>query len=171
MDFEDRPIQRQGHHQAHVDEITLQTADDFQYGVGGAFDIGPSDGIGSNDFNDFDLGIDWEGDPKHQSDQMSVGESIGVGREAPVGLDSLDPDVAFGDHIFAHNMDALSHRSKSRELSVHPFDHPMDDLPEASGFDLSDIGIGFGDVPFLEEPEKGLGQAHPSRACESYLWR
>ena len=53
IDFEDREVQPRGHHMARQADITLTTADDLQYGVddgGYGFDIGPSDGIGSQDY-------------------------------------------------------------------------------------------------------------------------
>ena len=169
MDFEDRPLQRQGHHQAHVDDITLRTADDFQLGVGHAFEIGPSDGIGSQDFNDLDLGIDWDGEPKNdvndKSDLMSVDGSVGVGRDAYIGRDSLEPGFLQG-HGYGADLDVFSHKSKSKDVSEAPFDIPMDiDIP-GLGVDLTDFGVGFGDLPPLEDGEKTPGATRSmSRAC------
>ncbi|KAF9481568.1 hypothetical protein BDN70DRAFT_854995 [Pholiota conissans] len=144
MDFEDRPVQKQGHHQAHIDDITLRTADDFtQFGANDPFEIGPSDGIGSQDFNDFDLGINWGDEQNEKSEQMSVDGSVGVGRDANVHRDSLGPDM-FGDQGL--DLDVLSHRSKSRDVSEQPFGAAMDvdPFPEV---DLGDLGIGFDDIP------------------------
>ncbi|KAF9529330.1 Rec8 like protein-domain-containing protein [Crepidotus variabilis] len=170
MDFEDRPIQRQGHHQAHVDDITLRIADDFQLGARDAFEIGPSDGIESNDFNGIDIDFDWGGEAIGQSGQGSVDGSVGVGRDAPIGLDSMGPDIAFSEHGFGPEFDALSYRSKSREASAPPFDLPMDiDLPEAGDFNLEDIGIGFDDIPPLDEREKTPGQTRSSSRASSPL--
>jgi cohesin complex subunit SCC1 len=173
MDFDDRPLQRQGHHQAHVDDITLRTADDFQLGsVEDAFDIGPSDGIGSQDFNDLDLGIDWDGEPRNEpndrSDMMSVDGSIGVGRDAQIGRDSLEPGHILGNGYGAE-LDAFSQREKSREVSEVPFGMDMN-LDPPDGVDLTVLGVGFDDIPLAEESVPPL-DAIPtlSRACE-YLF-
>ncbi|CAA7259293.1 unnamed protein product [Cyclocybe aegerita] len=161
MDFEDRPLQRQGHHQAHVDDITLRTADDFQFGENDPFDIGPSDGIGSQDFNDLDLGINWDdegaraSEPNAKSDMMSVDGSVGVGRDAQI-RDSIGPDFLGGDP-FGGDFDAFSHRSKSRDPSEQPFGDAMDidPLPEV---DLGDLGIGFDDLPPVDPHERTPSQ-------------
>jgi cohesin complex subunit SCC1 len=164
VDFEDRPLQNQRQHQAHVDDITLRTADDFQLGVGDAFNIGPSDGIGSQDFNDLDLGIDWDGEPNNSAngneDLMSVGGSVGVGRDAQIGRDSLGPLSA---HVYGSegDFDAISRRSKSREVSV-PLDMAMDiDLPDLS-VDLAELGVGFDEILSIGIPPVDI---QPSRAC------
>ncbi|KAH9485323.1 Cohesin subunit rad21 [Psilocybe cubensis] len=142
MDFEDRPLQRQGHHQAHVDDITLRTADDFEFGMNDPFDIGPSDGIGSQDFNDVDLGIHWGDEQQNdKSDAMSIQGSIGVGRDIQHHEEELD---LFGGNDFNADLDRMSHRSKSRDVSVQPFGGMDIDLPD---LDLGDLGIGFDDPP------------------------
>ncbi|KAF8161012.1 Rec8 like protein-domain-containing protein [Crassisporium funariophilum] len=173
MDFEDRPLQRQGHHQAHIDDITLRTADDFQqFDVNDPFDIGPSDGIGSQDFNDVDLGIHWgdeEGnglDQNDKSDMMSVDESVGVGRDAVNNRLSLDYDL-LGGHGLDAGQDALSYRSKSRDFSEQPFGAAMDidTFPEV---DLGDLGIGFDDLP-LDNMERTPGQTRASSRASSPL--
>lgn len=153
IDFEDRPLQNQRQHQAHVDDITLRTTDDFQLGVNDAFDMGPSDGIGSQDFNDLDLGIDWDGEPKNdindKEDLMSVDGSVGVGRDAQIGRDSLGP-ISIHGGAFGGDFDVLSQRSKSREASEVPFDMAMDiDLPDLN-VDLAELGIGFDEIPRTE---------------------
>ena len=164
MDFDDRPLQRQGHHQARVDDITLRTADDFQ--VGGAedaFDIGPSDGIGSQDFHDLDLGIDWDGEPTNdRSDMMSIDESIGVGRDALIGQDSLEGN---GYH---DEFDAFSQGEKSRGVSEAPFGMDMHlDIP-GLGVDLTEFGVGFDDIPPAENVPI-LGAMPMSRTCEWFF--
>ncbi|PPQ89563.1 hypothetical protein CVT25_012235 [Psilocybe cyanescens] len=144
MDFEDRPLQRQGHHQAHIDDITLRTADDFEFGMNDPFDIGPSDGIGSQDFNDVDLGIHWGDEQNDKSDAMSIQGSIGVGRDIQHHEDSIEPDL-FGGNDFNADLDRMSHRSKSRDPSEQPFGGmDVDTFPDV---DLGDLGIGFDDPP------------------------
>ena len=172
MDFEDRPLQRQGHHQAHVDDITLRTADDFHpFDVNNPFDIGPSDGIESGDFNELDIGIDWGEangvDANDKLDMISLDESVGVGRDAGQHRDSLGQEL-LARHDILIEPDLLSHASKSRENSEQPFDMAMD-----VDVDLN-LGIGFDDVPLLDVMENTPGQTRSSsRACESLslsLW-
>jgi len=168
MDFEDRPLQRHGHHQAHVDDITLRTADDFHpFDVNNPFDVGPSDGIESGDFNELDIGIDWGGgeepngiDASDKLDMISLDESIGVGRDAGQHRDSLGEEL-LARHDMLIDPDLLSHPSKSRENSEHPFDTTMD-----MDVDLN-LGIGFDDIP-QDVMENTPGQTRSSsRACES----
>ncbi|KAF9446393.1 hypothetical protein P691DRAFT_803993 [Macrolepiota fuliginosa MF-IS2] len=146
VDLEDRTLQMAGQHQARVDDITLRTADDFQhFDMNDAFDIGPADGIGSQDFNDLDLGINWGDEPQASSerdgneDQMSVDGSIGVGRDAQSRAESVGSHLFGGKHTL--DMDLLSHPGGSRAPSEHPFVADMD--VDMTGVDLGDFGIGF----------------------------
>lgn len=173
MDFEDRPAQPQRHHQAHIDDITLRTADEFHFDLNDPFEIGPSDGIGSQDFNDVDLGINWGDEPvvgsehgKDNQDNMSVDESVGVGRDAPDRRESVDPHLLGRDNMDM-DMDILSNRSKSRDPSEHPFGADVNmDFPELEGMDLTDYGIGFDPLP-ADDREKTPGQTRSSsRACK-----
>ena len=83
MDFVERPLRDYGQHQAQVEDITLPQGTGMDFAATDPFDIGPSDGIGSQDFLDVDLGIDWDDVPqKENEDAMSVDESVGVGRDA-----------------------------------------------------------------------------------------
>lgn len=68
-------------------------------------------------------------------------------------------------------MDILSHRSKTREPSEHPFDVDVDmGLPDFEGVNLEDLGIGFDDVPAQEPIERTPGQTRASsRACTSLV--
>ncbi|KAJ7072380.1 Rec8 like protein-domain-containing protein [Mycena amicta] len=137
FNFEDRPLPAQGHHQAHIDDITLRTAaDTFQsFDLNDPFDIGPSDGLGSQDF--LDLGLDF-GDKPDNEDSMSVDGSVGVGRDLPMVDESLDAQFMRNDDM---DVDLFSTHSKSRAASEHPFDGDMMniDLPDI------DLGINFGD--------------------------
>lgn len=165
MDFEDRPLQRHGHHQAHIEDITLRIADDYQLGVNDPFEIGPSDGIGSQDFNDLDLGIHWGDEQNDKSDMMSMGGSVGVGREAQDYGNDIEPTL-FGEHGLNMDLDILSHRSKSRDPSEQPFGPGMDidTFPEV---DLGDLGIGFDNPPDGVNEKTPSQTRSPSRACES----
>ncbi|KAJ7462229.1 Rec8 like protein-domain-containing protein [Mycena galericulata] len=157
VDFEDRPLPQQGHHQAHIDDITLRNAaDTFQnFDVNDPFDIGPSDGIGSQDF--LDLGLDWgDGEKPNENDEndnMSVDGSVGVGRDLAV-LD--EPfDAQFMRDGGDMDLDIFSTHSKSRGGSEHPLDA---DMNIDTDFDLR---IDFGPT---NDHEKTSGQGRSSRA-------
>lgn len=160
--FVDQPLPAHGHHQANIADITLRNTNDDLLDMGTDPFMGPSDGIGSQDFDgDLDLGLDWGDNAagNENFDSMSVDGSVGVGRDAVNHRDSM------GDQ-FAMDMDGFSHRSKSRELSEGPgFGADMDvDMVDFGAVDLGDLGIDFGDVP-----NKTPGQTRsPSRACEAF---
>lgn len=168
MDFEDELPQRQGHHQAHVDDITLRTANDFHpFDVNNPFDVGPSDGMESGNFNELDIGIDWGGgeeangiDANDELNMISLNESVGVGRDAGQHRDLLGQDL-LARHDMLIDPDMLSHASRSRRNSEQPFDTVMD-------MDVNmNLGIGFDDIP-LDALENTPGQTRSSsRACES----
>ncbi|KAF7428360.1 sister chromatid cohesion protein 1 [Pleurotus ostreatus] len=174
IDFEDRPLQNHRQHEARMADITLTAMDDFQLNAGDfdAFDLGPSDGIGSQDFGEIDLGLDWGdgtgdangsgGQERQDSDDQM---SIGVGRDAPGETESV------ASHLMGRNgmdLDILSNRSRSRAPSEHPFGADMNidmDFPDFGGVDLGDLGIGFEDHHLdLGEREKTPGQTRSSRA-------
>ena len=147
MDFVDRPLREQGHHQAQVEDITLPQANDLdQFGSMDPFDIGPSDGIGSHDFLDLDLGIDWDGVPNQQDteDRMSVDESVGVGRDAASHHSLLDlphlNGVGKDIDLDMHSMHSVSRGPPERNLPALDMDFP----------DFDGMGIGF-DQPEVEE--------------------
>ena len=170
MDLDDRALQTTGQHQARVDDITLRTADDFQrFDAIDAFDLGPADGIGSQDFNDLDLGINWGDEPQLSSERednderMSIDGSIGVGRDAASRAESVGSHLFGGKHTL--DIDLMSHMSGSRAPSEHPFGADMD--VDMAGVDLGDFGIGF-DEPMIVEPvEKTPEETRSlSRACK-----
>ncbi|KAG9316597.1 Rec8 like protein-domain-containing protein [Chiua virens] len=173
MDFEDRIAEPQGHHVARQADITLQTAEDFQLDLdepGYGFDLGPSDGIGSQDFGELDLGLDFgDGPVSEVRDASSVVDgSVEVGREAPPprsARESLDSAMMGRGRVAGKDLDVFSYRS--REPSEHPFGTEMDvDMsfgPEFAGGEL-DLGLDFGDGPPPLEREKTPGQTRsPSR--------
>ncbi|KAG6842098.1 hypothetical protein C0991_002752 [Blastosporella zonata] len=170
VDFEDRPIQPHGHHQADIQDITLRTVNDFQdFDLDDPFGIGPSDGIGSQDF-DVDLGLDWDAPEKdgEKDDEMSVDESVGVGRDAGNRRDSIHSHL-LGRNGMDIDLDLLSNGSKSREPSEHPFGNDVNmDFPDLGGMDLGDFGIGFDDLPPVEN-EKTPGQTRASSRASSPL--
>ncbi|KAF5370811.1 hypothetical protein D9758_001863 [Tetrapyrgos nigripes] len=169
-DIEERPVQVHGQHQAHIDDITLRPTDifdPFDYPQDN-FDLGPSDGIGSQEYLDLELTFDEPlPDEEQNQDSMSVDGSVGVGRDA-VHLDSID--AQFMDRG-GMDYDMLSNKSRSRDPSEHPFGPDMNvDMPDFDGIDLGELNIGFGDDDvnmdgLPKEGEKTPGQTRsPSRA-------
>jgi cohesin complex subunit SCC1 len=159
-----------------VDDITLRTVDDFQqFDFNDPFDMGPSDGIGSQDFHDVDLGINLDDEPivsrtaKDNDDHMSIDDSIGVGRDMQSRRDSIQSHL-LGRNEMNIDIDLFSNKSKSRGGSEQPFGGDMDiDFPELAGMDLGDLGIGFDDIP-RENLEQTPGQTRESsRACKWIL--
>ncbi|KAI0779378.1 Rec8 like protein-domain-containing protein [Fomes fomentarius] len=152
-DFESRNVQPGGQHIAREADITLGNADlqfDFD-DTGYGFDLGPSDGIGSQDY---ELNLDFGDEPaaaqrtpsRMEDDDMSVE----VGRDAAprrAFRESLDSHM-IGAHG-ADDLDILSVRSRAQ--SEHPFgdDVDMGFGPDDGGMDV-DLGISFGDEPLSE---------------------
>jgi cohesin complex subunit SCC1 len=135
-------------------DITLATADGFEFDLddpGYGFDLGPSDGIGSHDYDDVDLGLDF-------GDGL---ESVEMGRDGPASnarRDSID------SHLLGKGGDLDLLSNKSREASENPFGADMnmdiDFGPDVGGMDI-DLGLDFGG----HTP----GQTRsPSRACKSH---
>ncbi|KAJ8077165.1 sister chromatid cohesion protein 1 [Marasmius tenuissimus] len=170
QEFEERQLNSVGQHQARIDDITLPATDNFEpLGFDMNFDIGPSDGIGSQDF-EIDLGLDFGDAPNPQAeeeeehlDSMSVDGSIGVGRDANLLRDSIGAQFDEG----GMDLDLFSNRSKSREPSEHGFGADMNvdvDIP-LEGVDLGDFGVGFDDMNV--DPLPGLpadGEQTPALA-------
>ncbi|KZT66397.1 hypothetical protein DAEQUDRAFT_715099 [Daedalea quercina L-15889] len=150
MDFDDQIVQPGGQHIAKAADITLATAEDYQFDFddpGYGFDLGPSDGIGSQDYEP--LGIDFgEGTVEAEEKRSEVDDdsmSVGVGRDAArsvSGRESLDAQF-FGRP--GADIDLASVRS--REASARPFD----DIDMDFGGDI-DLGISFDPMP-LPAPE------------------
>ena len=166
-DFEIRNIQPGGQHIARAADITLNADidmgfDDQEYG----FDLGPSDGIGSQDF-DLDLNLDFGDGPvaartpsRMDEDDMSV-----------ENLRDAAPSRGYQESIVSHllaarDTDMLSHGSRSRAQSMDPFAADLDAGfgPDLGGMDM-DLGISFGDEPLSEHAP--TPRLTPSRACES----
>ncbi|KDQ55875.1 hypothetical protein JAAARDRAFT_180766 [Jaapia argillacea MUCL 33604] len=162
MDFDLQIPQPQGHHVAKEADITLASADDIDFNVddpGYGWDLGPSDGIGSQDY-DIDLGLDFDDRPV-PTDQAPREEddsfSVEVGRDAPVRRDARESLAShlLGQHGEDMDMDILS--QKSREPSEHPFGADVDmDFGLDLGMDV-DLGIDFNDHP-PSDREKTPGQ-------------
>ncbi|KAF8894121.1 Rec8 like protein-domain-containing protein [Infundibulicybe gibba] len=155
IDFEDRPLPPQGHHQAHIDDITLRTTDDLQhFDLNDAFDIGPSDGIGSQD--SMTLTSPMHAKRRRRPRRLSRRESI-------------DSHI-MGKGDVEMELDILSNRSKSRDASEHPFGADVDmDFPDLGGMDLTDFGIGFDAPPPADDREKTPGQTRSSSRASSPL--
>ena len=165
IDFEDREIQPKGHHIARQADITLATADDLQFGVDDAYgyDLGPSDGIGSEDY---ELGLSF-GDPETPRERSEAADdmSVEVGRDA---APPRAPRESLDSHLLGQGveeLELLSHHS--RAPSEHPF---ADDMgfgfgPE-DGLNI-DLHLDLDDHP-VSDGGKTPGQTRsPSRACAS----
>ncbi|KAI0705062.1 Rec8 like protein-domain-containing protein [Cerioporus squamosus] len=161
-DYESRNVQPGGQHIARAADITLGNADlqfDFDDGNFG-FDLGPSDGIGSQDYDlDLDFGDGPAAAARSPSRMDEDDMSVEVGRR-----DSVAPPHSVASHIMgphgADDLDLLSVRS--RALSEHPFgDVDMGFGPEDGGMDV-DLGISFGDEPLSEHAP--TPRLTPSRA-------
>lgn len=155
VDFEDRPLQPGGQHVARAADITLATADDLNFDLDDpryGYDLGPSDGIGSHDWDGLDIGVDF-------GDEL---QSVERGRDGP----GSDAGLSIGSHLLGNgalegDIDLMS--NKSREASENPFGAEMNmDMDVDFGPDLGmdiDLGVGFGDLT--------PGQTRsPSRACK-----
>lgn len=176
VEFEERPFQPGRQHIARAADITLATVDDFQFGLddpGYGFDIGPSDGIGSQDF---DLDLDWdlgggqaaaaEGESHIEDDSLSME----VGRDAPPprsARESMDSHL-LGRHREDFDLDLMSNRS--RAISENPFaaDMDFDFGPDVGGLDLGldldlDEPLDLGKTLSEHAPTPRLS---PSRECE-----
>ncbi|KAH6914137.1 Rad21 protein, partial [Coprinopsis sp. MPI-PUGE-AT-0042] len=159
MDFIERPLRDYGQHQAQVEDITLPQGTGLDFATQDPFDVGPSDGIGSQDFLDVDLGIDWDDVPQRANDDaMSVDESVGVGRDA-ASARSLIEFPQLNGISKGVDLDMHSIRSLSRDPSEQPFQPTMEmDFPDFGGMDLGDLGIGF-DEPVGEVPKEVSSRA------------
>lgn len=166
IDFEDRIAEPQGHHVARQADITLQMAEDFQFDLddpGYGFDLGPSDGIGSQDFGELDLGLDFGDGPAGAAEA-----SVEVGRRATTPHSTRESlDSRMMGHGTEKDADIFSH--PSRAPSEHPFHADMDvDVPfgpDIGAMDI-DLGVDFGDVP-PSERERTPGQTRSlSRVCK-----
>ncbi|KAI0259262.1 Rec8 like protein-domain-containing protein [Gloeopeniophorella convolvens] len=167
IDFEDREVQPQGYHVARQADITLATADDFQLDAdegGYGFDLGPSDGIGSQDY-EVDLGLtfgDEEEPPSVHEPSEPDDMSVEVGRDAApprAPRESLDSHL-LGDT--RDELDLLSHHS--REPSEKPFGDDIDfGFGPDEGMNI-DLDLDFGDRPVSEGAKTPEQTRSPSRA-------
>ncbi|KAI0757197.1 Rec8 like protein-domain-containing protein [Daedaleopsis nitida] len=154
-DFESRNVQPGGQHIARAADITLGDADlqfDFD-DAGYGFDLGPSDGIGSQDY-EVDLNLDF-GDgpeaPERTPSRMDDDDmSVEVGRDAA-------PRRAFRESLDSHmvgprgpdDLDLLSVRSRAQSENPFAADVDMGFGPDVGGMDV-DLGISFEDDPLSD---------------------
>lgn len=154
LDF-DRPIGQGQQHIARQVDITLADNSNLHFNLDDPmydFDLGPADGIGSQDF-DLDIGVDFgdgeatksrKGKSKAaQEEDEEDGMSVEVGRGASMGPRAGRPsfDSALNRGAGgADDLDAFAEGSR----------HGMDDFGMGEGFgaDMAmdlDLGISFGD--------------------------
>ncbi|KAF8514231.1 Rec8 like protein-domain-containing protein [Hysterangium stoloniferum] len=158
LDFEAQPG---GQHIARQADITLATADDLHLDLddpGYGFDLGPVDGIGSQDY-ELDLGLDF-GDGPNNKDRDDIDDSMSVeqARDAPDPLhlrESVD-SALLGHGGFDKDLDAQSVRSRDASeagFGVGNFDVDMDADMGGVNFDL---GLNFGEeAPLdIEQPQE-----------------
>ncbi|CAE6416634.1 unnamed protein product [Rhizoctonia solani] len=131
---------------ANAGDITL-TLDDTGYG----FDLGPLDGIGSQDI-DFDLGLDLDGEkaPSAKDDEGDETMSLEAPRDAPAARSARESLASAFLGRGDDDLERLSQRSRSktRELTFEPEAGPGFDV---TGMDIDiegldgglDLGIGF----------------------------
>ena len=165
QDFQYRPTPSQGQHIARRADVTLAAFDDFQMDYSGYYDdLGPDDGIGSQDYA---LPLDFgpqpgEEEPIEGSEAPGPEDetmSIEVGREvAPARA----PRESIDSRLFGQGRDEADIASVvSRAVSEQPFD----DFGLGAG-DLTIEGLTFDDVvvPVISDREKTPGQT--TRACQ-----
>ncbi|KAL5485109.1 MCD1 [Sanghuangporus weigelae] len=165
FDFEDRPRPQAGQHIARTADITLASANDFQFELddhGLEFDLGPGDGIGSQDV---DLGIDFGDGPADQTRPEDETMSVEFGRDAGA---MRSPRESLDSHLLgkgAQDIDVLSTRSREASFGAGmDFDFGAD----LGGMDV-DLGLDFGEGTGADTTlgEPGLGEVarrSPSRA-------
>ncbi|KAI0312344.1 Rec8 like protein-domain-containing protein [Amylostereum chailletii] len=172
IDFHDRVILPQGHHVARQADITLATADELNFNFDDAlssFDLGPSDAIGSQDY-ELDLGLDFGPGTIPASSERAQSEdddmsSIGVGRDAPA---SRNVRQSLGSAIIGRREDVEmeTYEQRSREASFAPgLDFGFDD----AGSMQIDLGIGFGEEPPVSDGEKTPSQTRSQSRASSPL--
>ena len=166
QDFQYRPTPLQGQHIARRADVTLAAFDDFQMDYAGYYDLdlGPDDGIGSQDYA---LPLDFG--PQPGAEELVEGSeapgpedetmSIEVGREA---APPRAPRESLDSRLLGQGRDDLDMLSTaSRAVSEQPFD----DFGLGTG-DLTIEGLTFDDValPVISDREKTPGQT--TRACK-----
>ncbi|KAF8622372.1 hypothetical protein AX15_007101 [Amanita polypyramis BW_CC] len=138
LDFERHSQPFIGHHQARVDDITLHTMDNFQQFDADPFDVGLHDGIGSQDFHDIDLGINWD-DRRYHGNRDDI-SSLGVGRNA-------SPRTSINSYIEGNvkkPVSLLNDRSPGHSSADFQNKDALDlELPTFESVDLGEFGVGF----------------------------
>ncbi|KEP54568.1 motif of rad21/Rec8-like protein [Rhizoctonia solani 123E] len=151
---------------ARAGDITLANAGDITLALddtGYGFDLGPLDGIGSQDI-DFDLGLDLdiERAPSARDDEGDETMSLEAPRDAPAPRSARESLASGFRGHGDDDLDRLSQRSRSktRELTFEPEAGPGFDV---TGMDIDldgglDLGIGFEE----QGPTPGVVPATPA---------
>lgn len=164
QDFQYRPTPLQGQHIARRADVTLAAFDDFQMEYAGYYDLdlGPDDGIGSQDYAlPLDFGPQPGAEEPAEGFQAPGPEdepmSVEVGREAPP---PRAPRESLDSRLLGRGRDDLDILSAvSRAVSEQP-----DDFGLGAG-DMTIEGLTFDDdaLPVVSDREKTPGQT--TRAC------
>lgn len=138
LDFERYPQHSLGHHQAHVDDITLHPMDNLQHWDVDLFDVGAHEGIESQGFQDIDIGINWD-DERHHASRDDI-SSLEIGRDA-------SPRASVNSYIegrVAKPVSLLSERSIDHASAELQRKETLDvEFPAFEGLDLVEFGVGF----------------------------
>ena len=166
QDFQYRPAPLQGQHIARRADVTLAAFDDFQMDYAGYYDLdlGPDDGIGSQDYA---LPVDFG--PQPGAEESAEGSevpgpedetmSVEVGREA---APPRAPRESLDSRLLGQGRDELDILSA---VSRAPSEQPFDDFGLGAG-DMIIEGLTFDDIalPAISDREKTPGQT--TRACK-----
>jgi cohesin complex subunit SCC1 len=115
------------------------------------FNVGAHDGIESQDFQDIDIGINWD-DERHHASRDDI-SSLEIGRDA-------SPRASINSFIEGRVAQPVSFLSgRSPDHTSADLQHGDVEVPTFEGVDLVEFGVGF-DHQGSQTNERGL-----SRAC------
>ncbi|KAG8897707.1 sister chromatid cohesion protein 1, partial [Tulasnella sp. 417] len=164
FDFVDRPVGGQGQqHIARQADITLADNMTFDFDAGYDFELGPADGIGSQDFglDDFDIGVDFgeqdaaapskekakskskknKGDGEEEDEEGDEDMSVEIGRDASVVSHGRRSELESALRAKGGDFDDFDVRSRG---GLEDFGDAAADFGGDMAMDL-DLGINFGD--------------------------
>ncbi|KZV63378.1 hypothetical protein PENSPDRAFT_616694 [Peniophora sp. CONT] len=157
VDFQDQVHQPHDHHVARHADITLASAQDLEFDLASdaGFEhsnVGPSDGLGSQDF--LDLDVELPGDEQASARGSSIHEhsedsmSIGVGRDAPARRTARQSMAS--NLLGGHEGEDIDMGGYSRAASADDFGDDGGNLVQLDFGDLMDLEAPA--FPDLDEP-------------------